>query len=378
LFLKIVGRCICAVRPPNESDMGRFMTNDFFLANRLDEDPAVFHTRFWRCHRLLRFIACRVLGGPERADAAIENCWLKASRNPPRFEYEGAFRSWLLRVLIDEALAILRQNQPSATNEIREIWRGWREMGMKSVWGFDPDEVMRAQRLSVVSRTKNPRIAPMSNELPGFQQTLIDRYTSCAECFSCSFRNKPPSNVSYRMKEELPMNVAITVATPESLGSAVRKKSVIHGDDELKPLAAPQHILQSALAALNQGRFLEVVRHFDQDGCFRFSDHALALEFTNKVRLTEFFEKSRELFPDSRLEVIALFEDGEHAIAEWKLTATQAVPYGSISCRFPISLLGTTIVLVEKGKIVRWSDYYDQSSSRRGSLAASFTEWIEY
>jgi DNA-directed RNA polymerase specialized sigma24 family protein len=97
------------------------MTNDFSIANRLDEheDPAVFHTRFWRCNTLLHFIACRVLGSSERADGAIENCWLKASRNPPRFEYEGAFRSWLVRVLIDEALAILRQNRPSAPNEIR-------------------------------------------------------------------------------------------------------------------------------------------------------------------------------------------------------------------------------------------------------------------
>jgi DNA-directed RNA polymerase specialized sigma24 family protein len=94
------------------------MMNDFFIANRLDEDPAVFHTRFWGCHRLLRFIACRVLGSSEGADGAIENCWARASRNPPRFQYEGAFRSWLVRVLIDEALAILRQNQRSAQNEI--------------------------------------------------------------------------------------------------------------------------------------------------------------------------------------------------------------------------------------------------------------------
>ena len=81
----------------------------FLSANGRYENAAVFHSRFWRCHRLLHFIACRVLGGPERADAAIENCWLKASRNPPRFEYEGAFRSWPVRVLIDEALVVLQQ-----------------------------------------------------------------------------------------------------------------------------------------------------------------------------------------------------------------------------------------------------------------------------
>ena len=48
-----------------------------------------------------------MLGGPEEAELAIQNCWLTASRNPPTFDHEGAFRSWLLRVLIDEASAIL-------------------------------------------------------------------------------------------------------------------------------------------------------------------------------------------------------------------------------------------------------------------------------
>ena len=46
---------------------------------------------------------------------AIQNCWRTASRNPPHFEYEGAFRSWLVRIIIDEALAILRESQGRGT-----------------------------------------------------------------------------------------------------------------------------------------------------------------------------------------------------------------------------------------------------------------------
>src|SRR4051812_22034031 len=45
------------------------------VPNRLQEDSAVFDVRFWRSYRMLRFIACRVLGGPEHADKAVENCW---------------------------------------------------------------------------------------------------------------------------------------------------------------------------------------------------------------------------------------------------------------------------------------------------------------
>jgi DNA-directed RNA polymerase specialized sigma24 family protein len=69
----------------------------------------VFKRRFSSCRGLLRFIACRVLGNSEDAELAIQNCWLIASRNPASFDSEGAFRSWLLRVLIDEALAIRRR-----------------------------------------------------------------------------------------------------------------------------------------------------------------------------------------------------------------------------------------------------------------------------
>jgi DNA-directed RNA polymerase specialized sigma24 family protein len=87
------------------------------IANRPEKDLAVFEVRFLRCRRLLHFIASRVLGGSERADVAVENCRVTASRNPSRFEYEGAFRCWLLRVLIDEALAILHENQGSAQAE---------------------------------------------------------------------------------------------------------------------------------------------------------------------------------------------------------------------------------------------------------------------
>jgi DNA-directed RNA polymerase specialized sigma24 family protein len=87
------------------------MTNDILIANSPKEDPFVFEGRFSRSYRLLHFIAGRVLGGTERAEEAVDNCWITASRNPPRFFYEGEFRSWLLRVLIDEALAILRRNQ---------------------------------------------------------------------------------------------------------------------------------------------------------------------------------------------------------------------------------------------------------------------------
>jgi steroid delta-isomerase-like uncharacterized protein len=131
------------------------------------------------------------------------------------------------------------------------------------------------------------------------------------------------------------------------------------------------------LTSLNQGDVSAAIAQFADE--FIFHDYALDLEFTQKGRLAEFFQKSRELFPDTVVEVVSTFECGEYAIAEWKLTATEtAAPYGSLRVRLPISLSGASVAQIENGSITRWSDYYDQITSRRISLAAFFTEWIEY
>ena len=145
----------------------------------------------------------------------------------------------------------------------------------------------------------------------------------------------------------------------------------------LNAVSARKPIFQSVLDALNEGRISEAVAQFDER--FTFTDHALDLEFTDKGRLVEFFQKSRELFPDTVVEVDSTFQCGDYVIAEWKLTATtQTVPYGSTRFAIPISLRGTSIVRVENGRITHWSDYYDKNRSWRVSLAPFFTEWIEY
>jgi hypothetical protein len=139
---------------------------------------------------------------------------------------------------------------------------------------------------------------------------------------------------------------------------------------------ASLNVLRSVFAALNQRNISRAVDQFADD--FVFNDYALNLEFTDKARLTEFFQKSYELFPDTVVELVSTFECGDYSIAEWNLTATQIEQFGSRSFRFPIVLRGSTIVQIEKGRLAHWSDYYDQLKSRRGPLKAFFEEWIEY
>ncbi len=107
----IINRDLAAAREPAPADFLKkaYMTREVLFAGDLQEDPAVFDLRFWRSYRLLHFLARRVLCGHDGAEEAVRNCYFAASHHPPRFESEGAFRCWLLRVLIDEALLVLRQ-----------------------------------------------------------------------------------------------------------------------------------------------------------------------------------------------------------------------------------------------------------------------------
>ena len=67
------------------------MTGDTSIVNTLEEGP-LYSLLGSRCHRLLYFIATCVLGAEERADDAVENCFITASRLTRRFGSEGAFR----------------------------------------------------------------------------------------------------------------------------------------------------------------------------------------------------------------------------------------------------------------------------------------------
>jgi hypothetical protein len=72
---------------------------------------------FSRCRNTLEYTACLILADSKMAESAVQNCWFEAVRNPPGFEIEGAFRSWILRRVINDALHILHQRQAAVVEE---------------------------------------------------------------------------------------------------------------------------------------------------------------------------------------------------------------------------------------------------------------------
>ena len=140
---------------------------------------------------------------------------------------------------------------------------------------------------------------------------------------------------------------------------------------------SPQRVVSGVMRQLNEEQIEDAVACFATD--FRYKDHGIGLEFRDKERLTEFFRKTRELYPDYFLQVDRTFVGGEHVITQWTLQVTITEPfYAGRTRKIPISIAGVSIVRTDNGKIDDWADYYDGLTSRRTALAIHFTEWVEY
>jgi hypothetical protein len=85
-----------------------------------EDSEAIFHQQFSRSRELLHFIARRILNCAEQAETAVRNCRRTASRNLKSFQSEGAFKSWLVRILIDEA-TLLRSNEGNAAASSKTV-----------------------------------------------------------------------------------------------------------------------------------------------------------------------------------------------------------------------------------------------------------------
>jgi steroid delta-isomerase-like uncharacterized protein len=137
-----------------------------------------------------------------------------------------------------------------------------------------------------------------------------------------------------------------------------------------------ESVVLAALTYLKNGKIGAAIACFAEE--FTFKDHGMGLEFKDKERLSEFFQKTQELYPDSLLLTDTIFVIGDDVITEWTLQATLTEPfYGGLSRKVPVTVHGASIVRTDNGKIADWADYYDGLVSRRTALASYFTDWVE-
>ena len=142
-------------------------------------------------------------------------------------------------------------------------------------------------------------------------------------------------------------------------------------------VTAREELVLSVLRDLGNGQVEDATGRFADE--FRFKDHGIGLEFKDKQRVAQFFQKTRELYPESMLLTNPIFLSGDHVITEWTLQTILMEPFhGGLKLRVPVLLHGASIVRTENGKITDRAEYYDGLTARRTALASYFTEWIEF
>jgi limonene-1,2-epoxide hydrolase len=145
-------------------------------------------------------------------------------------------------------------------------------------------------------------------------------------------------------------------------------------NDTQSAVAGCESMVLTVLTHLKNGEIRKAVDGFAD--AFTYKDRGIGLEFKDKERLGEFFQKARELYPESVLLTETIFVSGDHVITEWTLrTSISEACFGARSRKVQVTIHGVSVVGAENGKITRWSDYYDGLSARRSALGAYFEDW---
>jgi RNA polymerase sigma-70 factor, ECF subfamily len=97
------------------------LEDDNLISSGLQGNREAFNVLFSRYRQLLYRLAYRVLHNHEEAEDAVQNTFLLAYSKLEGFKHDGAFRSWLVRILINEAVTILRGKKNRTSNSVQQV-----------------------------------------------------------------------------------------------------------------------------------------------------------------------------------------------------------------------------------------------------------------
>jgi len=113
------------------------LTEQQILEKLLAGDEIVFQQIFKQYHSAMQAVAYAI-AGPVIADGVVQEAWFSALRAMPKFEGRSSLKSWLIRIVANEAKTRRRKENRSVSLE-----------AIQDTWATDP-------RFSENSHWKNP------------------------------------------------------------------------------------------------------------------------------------------------------------------------------------------------------------------------------
>ncbi|TQV89154.1 RNA polymerase sigma factor [Aliikangiella coralliicola] len=168
------------------------------IKNLLAGDEATFESTFNQYYSLM-FSVAQSIAGSSIADEVIQEAWISALRALPKFEGRSSLKSWLMRIVANEAKTRRRKESRSVSLEsMQESWATDPRFDEKSHWvnpssqwhGDTPEDLLLAKELQdCISKNleklpENQRAALQMRDAAGLSMDEL-----------CNILDVSPSNV---------------------------------------------------------------------------------------------------------------------------------------------------------------------------------------
>jgi RNA polymerase sigma-70 factor (ECF subfamily) len=123
-------------------EMEAHLDDSRLVSDGLQGNRDAFEILFSRYRPILYRLAQRILRNHEESEDAVQNCSLAAFRKLKGFKYEGAFRSWLVRILVNESITILRARRRTCSSECAIVQERTEEADSFPHPGLNPEQIL--------------------------------------------------------------------------------------------------------------------------------------------------------------------------------------------------------------------------------------------
>jgi RNA polymerase sigma-70 factor (ECF subfamily) len=123
-------------------EMEAHLDDSKLVSDGLHGNRDAFEILFSRYRPILYRLAQRILRNHEESEDAVQNCSLAAFRKLKSFNYEGAFRSWLARILVNESITILRARKRPGSSECSIVQERTEAADALPHPGLNPEQIL--------------------------------------------------------------------------------------------------------------------------------------------------------------------------------------------------------------------------------------------
>ena len=134
------------------------------IAKALQGDQEALNTLFSRYYTFLHALACHVLDGREDAEDVVQNSLIRALGNLQQVNNAGAFRSWVSRIVVNEAIDLLRKKRSARKFSEARVSRNEEseELDLLPSPGLNPEQVfVKKESIQALTREVARLSAPL-------------------------------------------------------------------------------------------------------------------------------------------------------------------------------------------------------------------------